>query len=53
VLRAGGEALRSGALSIQRTLQGGRHIFNLGHGVVPDVPPEHVGELVRLVRGES
>lgn len=53
VLRAGGEALRSGALSIQRALQGGRHIFNLGHGVVPDVPPEHVGELVRLVRGES
>lgn len=53
VLRAGGEALRSSALSIQRALQGGRHIFNLGHGVVPDVPPEHVGELVRLIRGES
>ncbi len=52
VLRAGGEALRSSALSIQRALQGGRHIFNLGHGVVPDTSPEHVAELVRLIRGE-
>ncbi len=52
-LRAGGPALRDGALSIQRALQGGRHIFNLGHGVVPDTPPEHVAELVRLIRGEN
>ncbi len=25
------------------------HIFNLGHGVSPDVPPEHVGALVEMV----
>jgi uroporphyrinogen decarboxylase len=52
VLRAGGEALQNSAQSIQRALQGGRHIFNLGHGVVPDTSLEHVGELVRLIRGE-
>ena len=53
VLRAGGDALRNGARGIQEALQGGRHIFNLGHGVVPDTPPEHVGQLVRQIRGEN
>jgi uroporphyrinogen decarboxylase len=30
---------------------GGRpgHVFNLGHGVLPDTPPEHVRALVDLV----
>jgi uroporphyrinogen decarboxylase len=30
---------------------GGRpgHIFNLGHGILPDMPPEHVAELVDAV----
>lgn len=53
VLRAGGEVLRRSALAIKGALQGGRHIFNLGHGVVPDTPPEHVGALVDLIRGEG
>ena len=26
------------------------HIFNLGHGVVPQTPPEHVQELVDFIR---
>ncbi len=26
------------------------HIFNLGHGIVPQTPPEHVARLVLLVR---
>jgi uroporphyrinogen decarboxylase len=25
-------------------------IFNLGHGVLPQTPPEHVAQLVRIVR---
>ncbi len=28
----------------------GRHIFNLGHGILPSVAPERVTELVRLIR---
>lgn len=28
---------------------GGGHIFNLGHGITPDVPPEHVAALVDAV----
>jgi uroporphyrinogen decarboxylase len=26
------------------------HVFNLGHGVLPETPPEVPGEIVRLVR---
>jgi uroporphyrinogen decarboxylase len=29
------------------------HIFNLGHGVLPDTPVEHVKEFVRAVKEES
>lgn len=29
---------------------GSGHIFNLGHGITPDVPPEHVEILVEAVR---
>lgn len=29
--------------------QGSGHIFNLGHGITPDVPPEHVSLLVDAV----
>jgi len=33
--------------------KGGGHIFNLGHGITPDVPPEHVQVLVETVRDLS
>jgi uroporphyrinogen decarboxylase len=29
------------------------HVFNLGHGITPDVPPEHAVEFFRAVREES
>ena len=29
--------------------QGSGHVFNLGHGITPDVPPEHLGVLVDAV----
>ena len=38
----------------RRVLAGARglggHVFNLGHGVLPPTPPEHVEALVRAVR---
>jgi uroporphyrinogen decarboxylase len=31
-------------------LAGLPHVFNLGHGIVPQTPPENVARLVELVR---
>jgi uroporphyrinogen decarboxylase len=50
-LWAGGAALRGEAEAILRTLGAGPHVFNLGHGVLQHTPPDHVAELVALVRG--
>lgn len=30
--------------------EGAGHVFNLGHGITPDVPPEHLGVLVETVK---
>jgi uroporphyrinogen decarboxylase len=49
-LLAGGEALRHGTVHILQGLRGHPFIFNLGHGIVPQTPPEHVAKLVELVR---
>jgi uroporphyrinogen decarboxylase len=50
VLVTGGAALADEIARIRAALGGGPFIFNLGHGIVPETPPEHVAELVRLVR---
>jgi uroporphyrinogen decarboxylase len=49
VLVAGGTALREETTGILQQLSSGRFIFNLGHGIVPQTPPEHVAELCQLV----
>ncbi len=49
-LCVGGAALARETAAILAALQGRPHIFNLGHGVLPDTPPAHVAELVRLVQ---
>jgi uroporphyrinogen decarboxylase len=51
-LVAGGKVLDDAVDAILRDTAGSRHIFNLGHGVVPETPPEHVAQLVARVRGE-
>ncbi|MBN9541616.1 MAG: uroporphyrinogen decarboxylase [Alphaproteobacteria bacterium 65-37] len=57
MLVAGGAALEREARRILDKLGHGSFIFNLGHGVVPQTPPEHVAQLVEIVRtwkpGES
>jgi uroporphyrinogen decarboxylase len=50
-LITGGEALRSAATRILDAFAGGPHIFNLGHGILPDTPIAHVEELLELVKG--
>ena len=49
-LLAGGEALRAETGGILSALRGRPYVFNLGHGIDPATPPEHVGALVELVR---
>jgi uroporphyrinogen decarboxylase len=49
-LVAGGMPLRREASAITTALRGRSFVFNLGHGIVPQTPPEHVAELVELVR---
>ncbi len=50
MLVAGGAALEREATRILDKLGHGPFIFNLGHGVVPQTPPEHVAQLVEIVR---
>ncbi|NQU62634.1 MAG: uroporphyrinogen decarboxylase [Rhodospirillales bacterium] len=50
VLVAGGDALDKAVIDILKALSAGPFIFNLGHGVVPETPPEHVGRVAELVK---
>lgn len=50
-LIAGGAALDASIDASLRDFSGRPHIFNLGHGILPQTPPEHVAALVRRVRG--
>ena len=49
-LIAGGAALEREVASILAAFENQRHIFNLGHGVLPQTPIAHVEALVRQVR---
>jgi uroporphyrinogen decarboxylase len=50
LLAAGGQGMNRQAIKILKALEGRPFIFNLGHGVLPQTPPEHVARLVKLVR---
>lgn len=52
-LVVGGEVLESSVRRILSALDQGPFIFNLGHGVLPDTPVEHVQQLVEYVRREA
>jgi uroporphyrinogen decarboxylase len=49
-LIAGGTALDMNVDHILNACQGRPHIFNLGHGILPETPISHVEALVRRVR---
>jgi len=49
-LVAGGEMLENGVERLLRAVHGRPYIFNLGHGIVPQTPPENVARLVELIR---
>jgi uroporphyrinogen decarboxylase len=47
---AGGAPMQQATTRILDALRGRPHIFNLGHGIVPQTPPDHVGALVEQIR---
>ncbi|QAY76890.1 uroporphyrinogen decarboxylase [Sphingosinicella sp. BN140058] len=49
-LIAGGEALASAVDRILSSFANRPHVFNLGHGILPDTPIQHVEQLIALVR---
>jgi uroporphyrinogen decarboxylase len=51
LLVEGGSAMEAEARAIRDSLRNRPHIFNLGHGIVPQTPPEHVAALIAAVRG--
>jgi uroporphyrinogen decarboxylase len=52
-LIAGGDALDKTVDHILNTSRHTPFIFNLGHGILPETPPEHVARLVKRIRGAA
>jgi len=50
-LIAGGEALEEAVDEILESMDGKPHIFNLGHGILPETPIAHVEQLLKRIRG--
>ncbi len=53
LLRAGGPALDDRVKAMLDAWSDGPYVFNLGHGIILDTPPEHVGRVVELVTGRA
>jgi uroporphyrinogen decarboxylase len=52
-LIAGAEALETAIARIRAAFVDRPHIFNLGHGILPDTPVAHVERLLTLLRGKD
>ena len=50
-LVAGGDALKRSVDHILASFDRGPYIFNLGHGIVPETPIDHVEMMIRRIRG--
>jgi uroporphyrinogen decarboxylase len=49
----GGDQMRQRAGAIIAAFADRPHVFNLGHGIVPQTPIEHVADLVEFVKGRA
>jgi uroporphyrinogen-III decarboxylase len=47
----GGAALDRAVDNILQAVDGQPHIFNLGHGILPETPIAHVEQLLKRLRG--
>jgi uroporphyrinogen decarboxylase len=48
-LLVGGAAMERAVAEIRTAFAGGPFVFNLGHGILPQTPPEHVAALAALL----
>jgi uroporphyrinogen decarboxylase len=53
LLNVGGAALETAVKKLCQTLGRGPFVFNLGHGVLPETPPENVAALASLLAGSN
>lgn len=54
ILRDSPEAIEAGVAKVLRSYgTGPGHVFNLGHGITPDIDPDHLAVLVETVRTQS
>jgi uroporphyrinogen decarboxylase len=53
ILVAGGKVMDDAVNRILDRLGAGPFVFNLGHGVVPETPPDHVARLGELIRAHG
>ncbi len=53
LLVSGGAAMEARIAQILDAMRGLPFVFNLGHGIVPQTPPEHVATLVEVVRSHK
>jgi len=51
LMRAGGPALEARVDQLLEQWGGGPYIFNLGHGLIPDTPIDHIARVVAKVTG--
>ncbi len=51
LLVSGGAPLIAETRRVVDTFKSGPHIFNLGHGITPDAPPENVSKMITAIRG--
>ncbi|MEX0644647.1 MAG: uroporphyrinogen decarboxylase family protein, partial [Parvularculaceae bacterium] len=50
---AGGEQMTNGAETLLRLFHDVPYVFNVGHGLTPETPPENVAALVEFIRGRN
>lgn len=50
LLKLGGQAMEDEIRQLLASVKGRPHIFNLGHGITPDVPAANVARLMEIIR---